>query len=639
MPLIKEQPTPVNLDDEGSTSRSPGYPYQELSGTDIRLVRILPGDDPDGIECLVDLVPLSSKPDYHALSYVWGDPSDPRTITLNGRPFDITGNFHEVLRQFRQFGRLDDYLTDYIWADAICINQDDAVEKSREVPRMAEIYKSAMHVPIWLGPCAPSTGKSHLGKLLRKTTSNKSFSSEVPPLEIIIKPTAAAISTEDDVIEDIMQKFSSFLGLMPADSCDDEKVLRSVFGSSYNALIETTANILVNPWFSRTWTIQEACISPSPTFYIGRHHILEGKLEILTNTLTAIYKPLLITTGSKRMKAIQRIQDMFLSVNGDFYSPFNPSEMTTPEVFARLLVEAQDKESQDPRDQIYGILGLLKFLGKDIPAELMPDYNEPYEDLYWKCTAYVLGSTGDLRLLGCIASELEIGTRPSWVTDFRYLIYMEQRLKCQPSVSISPDNRTLILHGILIGSHRNHVNWSWDVAVCPLEKMPKALPSRLREMEEKILIPSAEINGMAVEECLDGFAKTAIGIFNQWGLESYQRTFRKLCNTYSKMSSKSRKKMYRDQHTLLYSLADEFKFTIMLLSSGTIVRLLKQETEVQPGDLVCLFKGASQASVVRPCGDGYLFVSQCHIRTQPLASGEYNEEFWAGRELTEFRLV
>lgn len=99
-----------------------------------------------------------------------------------------------------------------------------------------------------------------------------------------------------------------------------------------------------------------------------------------------------------------------------------------------------------------------------------------------------------------------------------YRKYLEYRLKCQPSVSISSDNRTLILHVILIGTHKNHVDWSFDVAACPLEQMPEALLSRLREMEEQILIPSAGMSGMTVEECLDGFAKNAI-IFNQWGLE------------------------------------------------------------------------------------------------------------------------
>lgn len=69
------------------------------------------------------------------------------------------------------------------------------------------------------------------------------------------------------------------------------------------------------------------------------------------------------------------------------------------------------------------------------------------------------------------------------------------------------------------------------------------------------------------------------------------------------MSSKSKKKMYRDEHTLLYSMADDFSRTVMLLSNGTIVRLLRQDAELQTGDLVCLFKGAAQASVVRPYGD------------------------------------
>ncbi|KAI0848328.1 heterokaryon incompatibility protein-domain-containing protein [Daldinia vernicosa] len=177
----KERSALVNLEDERLANRIPGYSYRKLSGTDIQLVRILPGDDADGIECLVDEVPLSSKPEYHALSYVWGDPSDLRTITLYGLPFDITKNLFEVLRQFRQLGQRDDYLTDYIWTDAICISQADADEKSREVPRMTDIYMSSMHVPIWLGPCSPSTGKSHLRKLLRKMISYTSFSSKASP--------------------------------------------------------------------------------------------------------------------------------------------------------------------------------------------------------------------------------------------------------------------------------------------------------------------------------------------------------------------------------------------------------------------------------------------------------------------------
>ncbi|MCJ1388124.1 hypothetical protein MMC18_000969 [Xylographa bjoerkii] len=39
-----------------------------------------------------------------------------------------------------------------LWADAICINQHDLVEKARVVPQMSLIYRRAAEVIIWLGP-------------------------------------------------------------------------------------------------------------------------------------------------------------------------------------------------------------------------------------------------------------------------------------------------------------------------------------------------------------------------------------------------------------------------------------------------------------------------------------------------------
>ncbi|ENH69208.1 Heterokaryon incompatibility protein 6, OR allele [Fusarium oxysporum f. sp. cubense race 1] len=38
-----------------------------------------------------------------------------------------------------------------LWVDAICINQNDISEKNIQVPRMADIFRSAVRVVIWLG--------------------------------------------------------------------------------------------------------------------------------------------------------------------------------------------------------------------------------------------------------------------------------------------------------------------------------------------------------------------------------------------------------------------------------------------------------------------------------------------------------
>ncbi|KAK1757050.1 heterokaryon incompatibility protein-domain-containing protein [Echria macrotheca] len=42
----------------------------------------------------------------------------------------------------------------YLWVDAICINQASLPEKGEQVAMMADIYRSAEHVAIWLGDLA-----------------------------------------------------------------------------------------------------------------------------------------------------------------------------------------------------------------------------------------------------------------------------------------------------------------------------------------------------------------------------------------------------------------------------------------------------------------------------------------------------
>lgn len=83
---------------------------------------------------------------YHCLSYVWGDASDRVPISLNGQAFSITRNLWIALRRLRWYGQLD-----YLWVDAICINQDDMYEKSQQVRKMADIYSQTQEVIIWLG--------------------------------------------------------------------------------------------------------------------------------------------------------------------------------------------------------------------------------------------------------------------------------------------------------------------------------------------------------------------------------------------------------------------------------------------------------------------------------------------------------
>src|SRR6266536_2397164 len=78
-------------------------------------------------------------PAFFAVSYVWGDPTRSHEITIDGKKHGITENLYLALRDLQR-----DTLGDMkVWADAICINQDDLAERSDQVLLMWEVYHSA----------------------------------------------------------------------------------------------------------------------------------------------------------------------------------------------------------------------------------------------------------------------------------------------------------------------------------------------------------------------------------------------------------------------------------------------------------------------------------------------------------------
>jgi Heterokaryon incompatibility protein (HET) len=87
-------------------------------------------------------------PPFHALSYVWGEPARTHEIIIDNKRLLITANLYGPFRDLQRtsFGAIQ------IWADAICICQDDPAERSAQILLMREIYHSAAEVKIWLGP-------------------------------------------------------------------------------------------------------------------------------------------------------------------------------------------------------------------------------------------------------------------------------------------------------------------------------------------------------------------------------------------------------------------------------------------------------------------------------------------------------
>lgn len=123
---------------------------------------------------------LDDSPEYHALSYTWGEalhstiehrkdeePSSssqrsvkvpltnldtsedgvPGSMLLNGKSYMITQNLEDALEQLATSGLVGEW----VWIDAICIDQDNLEEKGVQVALMGDIYSKASDVIVWLG--------------------------------------------------------------------------------------------------------------------------------------------------------------------------------------------------------------------------------------------------------------------------------------------------------------------------------------------------------------------------------------------------------------------------------------------------------------------------------------------------------
>lgn len=113
----------------------------------IRLLRLQPGDEDDPLSCdLIVVEDYASALEYNALSYCWGDTTGKIELLCNETPFAATKNLYSALQCLRK--RAPSQL---VWADAICINQNDSQERNQQLSIMKQIYLFASRVFIWIG--------------------------------------------------------------------------------------------------------------------------------------------------------------------------------------------------------------------------------------------------------------------------------------------------------------------------------------------------------------------------------------------------------------------------------------------------------------------------------------------------------
>lgn len=118
----------------------------------IRILLLEPSSTMDHpIVCNLEVASLAHKPVYEALSYTWeppvaGESLRDSEIRLCGERIEIKGNLGHALQRFRCSNTCR-----RLWVDALCINQNNDMERNQQVALMPRIYRNAKVVQVWLG--------------------------------------------------------------------------------------------------------------------------------------------------------------------------------------------------------------------------------------------------------------------------------------------------------------------------------------------------------------------------------------------------------------------------------------------------------------------------------------------------------
>ena len=222
-----------------ASHRRDKYRYSRLpSGLTTRILELKAGKGDMPLECQLRVVDLSKHPppQYEAISYFWGDPIKYMKIDCNEKFLPITSNLWQALKTLRDTCR-----TRNVWADAVCIDQDDQVERGFQVGIMKQIYSKAERVLVWLGEDARGQAKGAFA-FIEELEGNLQYQKHIlydGPLH----PSVESRQLANDVVES-RRKSLNFKSL---------------------------DWILQKPWFQRIWVVQEVSLAKEAVLICGEH--------------------------------------------------------------------------------------------------------------------------------------------------------------------------------------------------------------------------------------------------------------------------------------------------------------------------------------------------------------------------------
>lgn len=385
------------------------YEYVPISGEHkIRLFVIQPGSFDDDICGELVEVNFLLGPTFDALSYTWAD--EQGDAARSGKIYcvpdfsiiGVTKNCEMAIRWLRHPKK-----ERRVWIDAVCIDQDNAQERTHQIAQMSSIFTSARRVIAYTGEGTDQTDM--LFDWLNGLDAPELNVPLIGSLDDLAHPGVRIKEPAD--LQRLMVRLrvginertimlgrygkSCFLKLLH----QSEPATKDKVNIDDPKLSEIVHEYFSRRWFKRVWVLQEVTL---PDLH---------RTRIVCGSRTTTAERALHALGLLKENRTGIIPRIFVLVRKTTILPRRSHLLD-------ILIETKAHAAADPRDKIFAVLSLSHRLDGGSFPEHEANYELETAQVYTKYSAFFIQHHGPGFFLALIQSPQNLPGLPSWAADW-----------------------------------------------------------------------------------------------------------------------------------------------------------------------------------------------------------------------------
>jgi hypothetical protein len=516
--------------------------------------------------------------------YTWGSTSSTKLVQINGKPFYVHINLYNLLHHLRHHGE-----SRWLWIDAICIDQANLAERNFHVKLMAQIYVEAQCALVWLG--LPSDD--------RREARAIDFVGQMA--EILDKKSKKGGPTFADLFlnEQSVPRWANLLTF-----CREPGVGVGPGGN----------------YWSRTWIIQGKTMPESPSSLLKMfiEFVQARDIEINCGTAKANWEGFAKVFAAIRQrerdgKVPPALSDIFSSILRSIPSRLSARRLSAEaSPLEALLHEFYDAQCSEPRDKVYGMLGIAKDCGEHPDTGLyrgpQPDYAKHIVDVYLDVIAYLRYTSGSSSVspltVKLLQKSLRIGPRA--IFDYANKVGLdEMQIKLpQSSFLLRPEYINVVEDTISSWTSSRDLkqslelfDWSKYVGYTIERKSSRSNPSSPPPLVAPSMLRSASSTQQVVNATPEDMIQNVIALAEVH--PSLSTLYNYLPHAQGLHLPLELLSMHHDDKCLFSGITQKPSIIVEQSESAVPLRIGFAPPGTRRGDLICQFPGIDLTLIVR----------------------------------------